>query len=786
VETARLDVSEIFAEQREAARRAHLAGESGLAAVRRLSEAADQAVGAVWSSLPSTAGTALLAVGEYGRRAPAPGSPLELMLLRAPRATEPDPSPGVAFEQLWPSGLETEYRTYGTDEATSLAAGDTQALLSFLDARFLAGNEQLYQDWMKEVLFAQGNPPDHFLKRLAEAPQSRHLRLDDATSGLEPDLMQGKGGLWDLAAIGWIEKVAGPQELAVEQDRLDHAAEVLHSVRCRLHWFTGRPSDAFEVHYQQPVAEALAGADHSAGRDVDLMRDLYAGCRDIAFALDCLVVPPKKRGEDLAAAFRQGLGQGAGRWDPEALDAFIQILEAGDLGRLALRSLDVTGDLARAIPNWEQIRCLPQRNIYHRFTVDVHSIETAVAVHGLKNSPDEKIRSIASEIFEDGGRPLLLGAFYHDIGKGSGGDHSLAGRRLAEEAMEHMGIEGEVASEAAWLVANHLMLTEAATKRDIGDEAMVEELADKVAVQRRLKMLYLLSRADAEATGPDAWSTWKATLVARLFERVGHILDHGRLGAPNAAQIIHDKTEEIKSAFGGYPHLEQLLAGMPREWLVSQPSSALINQTRLMLEFQPDAEMTLSPVVDRGAGIWEVTVVARDRPGLFSKISGALALHDLNILGAEVYTNREGIALEAMRLEARGDEEHRFEHVTEDALKALHGRLAIEARLAEKIAMHPSLPSKGKQEPTKVLVDNDASDFYTVIEVHAEDRIGRLFAITRSVAELDVDIHLAKVSTYGHDIIDTFYVTDVDRSKIVDPEYLAEIEKAILHGLNIG
>ncbi|MGI8427043.1 MAG: ACT domain-containing protein [Actinomycetota bacterium] len=775
-----------LADRREGIRLDHLSGNSGLGTVRALSDAADEAVAAIWSSLDGTARTALLAVGEYGRRELAPGSTIELMLLRSGGDPNPDPSPEGAFEQLWAAGVETEYQSHGVDEAIALGAGDTQALLSFLDARLLAGDEQLYQEWMKALVSASGKSPQQFLKRLGEVPQSRHLRLDDATSGLEPDLKEGKGGLWDLAAIGWIKKVLGPQELAVEQERLEHAAELLQSVRCRLHWFTGRPSDAFEVHYQQPVAEALAGTDPSPKPEVDLMKSLYGGCRDVAFALDCLVVPPEERGEEMAAAFRQALGQDAGPWDPAALEAFIQILEAGADGRPALRSLDVTGDLARSIPNWDQIRCLPQHNIYHRFAVDVHCIETVVAASELRESTDLQIRSIAGEIFEDGGRSLLLGALFHDIGKGGDEDHSLAGPRLAGAAMQQMGIADEVASEAAWLVANHLLLTEAATKRDIGDEAMVEELADKVASERRLKMLYLLSRADAEATGPDAWSTWKATLVTRLFQRVGHILQHGRLGGESAAQMVRDKTEEIRSVLGGYPHLDELLAGMPREWVISQSPSALINQTRLMLEFQPGDEIIFSPVADRGAGVWEVTVIALDRPGLFSKISGALALHDLNIVGAEVYTNREGIALDAIRLEAVGDEEHRFEHVAEDALKALHGRLALEARLAEKIAAHPGRPSKGKQEPTKVLIANDASDFYTVIEVHAADRIGRLFAITRSVAELDVDIHLAKVSTYGHDIIDTFYVTDVDRNKIVDTEYLAEIEKAILHRLSIA
>lgn len=198
----------------------------------------------------------------------------------------------------------------------------------------------------------------------------------------------------------------------------------------------------------------------------------------------------------------------------------------------------------------------------------------------------------------------------------------------------------------------------------------------------------------------------------------------------------------------------------------------------------PEADaVVIDPVAADDAGIWEVTVLARDRPGLFSKVSGALALHGLNVLGAQIFTREDGVALEVFRVEALGDEKRRFERVAEDARKAIRGRLALDVRLAQKRRDYAHRIPKGKQEPPEVVVDNRASDFYTIIEVHATDRVGLLFTITRALSDMELDIHLAKVSTYGEDVVDVFYVRDLEGQKVEDPDHTEEIRKIILHRL---
>jgi [protein-PII] uridylyltransferase len=310
----------------------------------------------------------------------------------------------------------------------------------------------------------------------------------------------------------------------------------------------------------------------------------------------------------------------------------------------------------------------------------------------------------------------------------------------------------------------------------------VKELRDQIGHQARLRLLYLLTVADAIATGPAAWSTWKATLVSRLYSRVSLALDQSGDAPTDSTQVVHTRAEEIRAELkDDYPRIDEHLQGMPQAWLLSHSLSAQVEKSRLMMDFRPGDDLKLYPTSRSGSGVWELTVVARDRPGLFSKVSGSLALHGLNVVEAHAYTRRDGVALEVFRLEALGDEDHRFERVAEDIKKALSGRISLDMRLAEKRRNQPPRAGKGNGEPPKVVVDNNASDFYTVVEVHGPDQVGLLYTITRALSELELDIHLAKVSTYGDDVVDVFYVSDLEGRRITDPDYVLELNKTILH-----
>jgi len=403
----------------------------------------------------------------------------------------------------------------------------------------------------------------------------------------------------------------------------------------------------------------------------------------------------------------------------------------------------------------------------------------------LRGSADELTRRIARESEADG-ETLLLAGLLHDVGKGSDEDHCLRGEVLSRSVMDRMGVEEPQASEVVWLVRNHLLLSRVATRRDIGDEALAVELADRIGSERRLRLLYLLTVADARATGPAAWSTWKATLISRLFSRVSHVLQRGELAGADTSEAVADKMEAVKGALADYPPqaLQGHLSKMPKAWLLSQNLRSLIDQSIQMLEFRRGEELRIRAVPDPEAGIWELTAVANDRPGLFSKISGVLALHDLNVLGAEAYTRQDGVALEVFRVEALAEEKADVDGLAEDARRALRGRLSLDARLAElRRRSADRLLTENASEP-EIVVNDEESDFFTVVEVHAADRIGLLYTITRALAEMELDIHVAKVVTYGERVVDVFYVRNLEGQKVVDSDYASEIDRSIRHRLS--
>jgi [protein-PII] uridylyltransferase len=234
--------------------------------------------------------------------------------------------------------------------------------------------------------------------------------------------------------------------------------------------------------------------------------------------------------------------------------------------------------------------------------------------------------------------------------------------------------------------------------------------------------------------------------------------------------------------------LERHLADMPRAWLLSQSLRGLIDQSIQMLEFRREEELRIRAVAVPEAGIWEATVVANDRPGLFSRVAGVLALHDLSVLGAEIYTRDDGIALEIFQLEPKvgvrlgqggGEDKVDMDAIAEDARMALRGRLSLDARHAELRRSHPEGVFRETPPEPEITVDDDASDFFTVVEVRASDRVGLLYTITRALVEMELDIAVAKVSTYGEEVVDVFYVRDFNGQKVTDPVYAEEIARSI-------
>jgi [protein-PII] uridylyltransferase len=583
-------------------------------------------------------------------------------------------------------------------------------------------------------------------------------------------------------------------------------------VRSALHLETGRRTDRLFLDHQPAIARAMGFEDEPGLPAVDgLMRAAFEHARQIEH-VSRSVFDRYLRGESsppeveetpegvlgafaLVATDRGVMGAAAldrieeieiadqVEWSDDVRRAFLEILRAGDEGVRALETMDRVRILARFLPEWEPVRCRPQRDPYHRHSVDVHLLHALAGMSRLLETGEEGdplVAEAAAGVAAEDRDALLLGALLHDIGKTGRGNHVPIGVDQASAALERMRVPPRTRDLALFLVAQHLLLSDTATRRDLEDDDLVLDVAAKVGDPERLAALYLLTVADAVATGPLAWTPWRATLVRELVAKVQRVLERGEMG-PRAAERLAERAATLRELLANEDpaDVDRFLRRLPRSYLLATPADHVARHFPLLRP--PVGALEVRTLSGPGArpGTYALTVVASDRPGLLSLIAGALSMAGLSILTAQVFTTEDGVAVDVFEVEGAFEVhigEERWREFRTTLRKSIEGRLSLEYRVQQKRRHYPG---PNAEVPVKVAVHNDASDFFTVVEVGAPDRIGLLFDVTRTLAELHLDVHLAKVATYGHRVVDVFYVRDDLGRKVEDPLQIAEVERAV-------
>ena len=717
---------------------------------------------------------ALVAVGGYGRREPVPGSDLDLVLLHRGRDDVKELAERIWYP-IWDAGVGLDHSVRTPAEAASVAREDMKAALGLLDARHVAGDAGLTDETRASVLADWRRDARRRLPELSQAVRDRAERAGELAFLLEPDLKECRGGLRDVhamtaAAAAWV--VDAPDE------RVRAAHERLLDARGELHRRSARPTDRLLLQEQTPLADAVGFEDADA-----LMRDVYDAGRAIAFASDetwrrveAAVRPARSsrrwrsRGTESVLAERRPLADDVVEqdgevvlardarpaedpvlplrvaaaaaqsglpisrhtlhrlsaecprmpvpWPAAARGALVALLEAGPPAVAVLEALDQTGLLVRLVPEWEHVRCKPQRNAVHRFTVDRHLMEAAVEASRLTRQVE---------------RPdlLVLAALLHDIGKGFPGDHTEAGVRIVPDIGRRLGLDEHDIDVLVTLVQHHLLLPDTATRRDLDDPVTVQTVADAVSDRSTLELLHALTEADALATGPAAWSDWKARLVADLVARTSAALAGYRAPGKKATASLEDR--QLALARGG--------------------------------------QLAVDVAGDR------VTIVAPDRAGLLWRWAGVLALHRLEIRAA-MATSVDAMAVTVFDVSPRFGSAPEWDRVRSDVVRAFEDALPLESRLAERERAYSRADVLAV--PPRVLWVDDASAASTVVEVRAHDAIGLLYRLTRALADLDLDVRSARVSTLGAEVVDAFYVVDSDGSPIGDERRRTQIEKRLL------
>jgi [protein-PII] uridylyltransferase len=452
-----------------------------------------------------------------------------------------------------------------------------------------------------------------------------------------------------------------------------------------------------------------------------------------------------------------------------------------------------TGMMSAFIPEIKGVINRIQYDVYHVYPIDKHLLRTVQILkefrHARLQPQDGLFRDLSNELSDP--KVLLWAGLLHDVGKGGQGhDHAGRGSQIAKHIFKRMGFSAKEIDTISFLVREHLLLIHTATRRDMNDEKVVVQCARKLRDIEYLKMLYLLTVADSKATGPKAWNDWIAALLNELFFKLYHILEKGELATQAAAHVVKKKKQKLFETAGSLPReaLEELFEQMSPRYLLYTPSKDILKHIELYKKL--GQESFVLDVKTEQAGYYRTaTVGALDFPGLFSKIAGVFTLNNLDILSAEIYTWRNHVALDIFRVKPPPDtimEDEVWSRVKDNLQATLRGELALESALDQKVQAYRSLQKEILRKPDQIVVDNESSDFFTVIEIYTHDYPGLLYKITDALFCCKLNIWVAKIATEIDQVVDVFYVRDFDGQKVDSPEQVAAIKVAIKEALTSG
>jgi len=474
------------------------------------------------------------------------------------------------------------------------------------------------------------------------------------------------------------------------------------------------------------------------------------------------------------------------RNDKRANQIFLDLLTSKASAEAVLRKMNEAGVLGRFIPDFGKVVAMMQFNMYHHFTVDEHLIRTVGILSDIDQGKLDEDHPVSSEMIPGirNKRALYVAAFLHDVAKGRDEDHSVAGARVARELCPRLGLTGNETELVAWLIEHHLLMSECAQSRDLADPKTIRDFADTVQTTERLGLLLILTVADIRAVGPGVWNGWKGQLLRTLYFETELLLagGHSRMSRKERVAQAQDRFRDAVSDWSPEEATAIIDQHYDAYWLRTDVERQVSDARLIQYAEKKNLAFATDYSTDAFTAATELTILTPNHPSLLAAMAGACSASGANIVGAHIYTTRNGIALDTFVIQREFDRD-------EDEIRRI-GRIAdtIERLLRGKTYLDQIVPDDHSPEgralaftvQPDVHVDNAISDHFTVIEVEGLDRPGLLHDLTRTLSALNIEINSAHISTYGEKIVDAFYVTDLMGKKIMDPARRSLIADAVL------
>jgi [protein-PII] uridylyltransferase len=487
-----------------------------------------------------------------------------------------------------------------------------------------------------------------------------------------------------------------------------------------------------------------------------------------------------------AAARDAKLIDGEVRADPAANALFLDVLTSPRDPETVLRWMNEAGVFGRFVPDFGRVVAQMQFDMYHHYTVDEHSIRAIGLLARIGKGELKADHPLATNIVRHiaSRRSLFVAVLLHDIAKGRGGDHSLLGAEVARALCPRLGLSEAETETVAWLVRWHLLMSATAFKRDLSDPKTILDFVERVKSLERLRLLFLLTVVDIRAVGPGVWTSWKRQLLRTLFDAAEQILRLGHRQKGRKERIA--ATQEALAQRLGWEQsrFARLTWRLPDSYWLAEPIEVLEGNARLMdaADRSPASVRPLSTSVQEERGATLVSIYAKDQPGLFYRLTGAISLVGGNIIDARIHTTLDGMAIDNFLVQDGSGgpvaDRHRLRRLEEAVQRALDGEEPAIDRLEAKAL--PLTRAEAFTIQPAVFVDESASSRYTVIEVNARDRAALLSGLARALYVSRVTVHSAHIATYGERAVDVFYLTDLAGEKIASPARLKALQSRLL------
>lgn len=798
---------------------------------------------------------ALVALGGYGRNELYPYSDIDLLLLHDRWVAKymQEIAESILYP-LWDSGYEVGHSVRTPADAVRFAKEDFIFQVSLVDARFLCGSQKIFdkllESFRKKIL---DGGRQKFLNMMEQFRSERREKFGCHSYLLEPHIKEGKGGMRDIQAMLWVGKAVFGLSSLLEmedagmvdrQDRLafEKSWNMLVKVRNRLHYVSQRKNDQLFFEYQEEMAAAFGYIDSGGVLGVEhFMREVYSHLQVIAVVTDLFFEhvqeaigsgktgkQEKRFGKDIVVrdgSIRLGVHPDELQHRPYLLmrlflesgrsemqlhhrtrkiisnnlklvddkfrsskrvaKYFLELLQNSPDPMPVLESMLETGLLTAYLPEFVGIESLAQHDLYHIFTVDRHQLQTVTELAKLKEPEKELFAELKAPHL------LYLAALLHDIGKGRNADHSELGAAMAGSIATRLGLSETEQHSLSFLVRYHLFLPENAMRRDLEDLEFIRQSAELIEDIDQLTMLYLLTVADSKATGPSAWSTWKASLIADFYLRIKSCLEASCTVAHAPAMDEQGKEQGILWL---KEQIEETMLGkktrisvddLPDDYLMRFDPATVASHLKIHNDKVDLLQQKVLVFPEDRQGYWSLLVMSRDRSGLLAKVCGVLALHNLRVLGAHISTWPDQTVVDVLNvLPVSGIDfdEQDWKVLERDMNLAINYRLDVGRQLRQKVFATDFRQKRQVQQlQQEVIIDNTTSQRFTVIEVYTGDAPGALYQLTQTIADFGLDIHRARIATEVEQLIDIFYVALRDGQKLENEAQINQVRQALLN-----